>query len=422
MQTLSIRPSQLKGSLAIPPSKSQTMRAILFALMAEGKSEIRNALLSTDTDAMIDAVRAFGAKVDVQNSDLLIEGVSQKLSPAEDVINAQNSGIVLRMIGALAALLPTYTVITGDRSIRHQRPVIPLLNALEQLGAFAASSRLDGFAPILIRGPLRPGSVKMCGKDSQPVSALLIASAFLEGITEIEVIDPGERPWVDLTLSWLDRLNLRYEREGYSRYTIHGGSRIKGFSYAVPADFSSAAYPLAAALVTRSELCLEGLDFGDSQGDKKIIELLQELGAEIDISNRKLFVRKSRLKGGRIDVNDLIDALPLLAVTACYAETPTEIVGGEIARTKESDRIRSIAKELKKMGAKIEERRDGLLIYPSQLHGASLFSHHDHRIVFSLAVAALGAMGESHIEGTACTAKSYPTFSQDFRRIGGDIA
>src|SRR6185369_655475 len=118
------------------------------------------------------------------------------------------------------------------------------------------------------------------------------------------------------------------------------------------------------------------------------------------ISGRALRIKKSKLKGGRIDVNDVIDALPLFATLACFAETPTEIVGGEVARTKESDRIASIAKELKKMGAKIEERRDGLLIHPSPLRGASLFSHHDHRIVFSLAVAALGAQGPSRIEET----------------------
>jgi len=397
------------------------MRALIFGLMAEGKTRVQNVLNSPDTWAMVRAIQALGAQVCVDGSVIQIEGVSGKLQPAEDVINAQNSGLVLRMIGALAAHLSTYTVITGDPSIRHLRPVAPLLNALQQLGAFAASTKFDGSAPILIRGPIRPGRVKMSGKDSQPVSALLIASAFLPGITEIEVVDPGEKPWIDLTLSWLDRFKIAYEREGYSYYKLAGSAHLKGFTYTVPADFSTASYPLAAALVTGSELRLDNLDFTDTQGDKKVISILQDLGAEIEISKGSLTVKKSLLKGSRIDVNDVIDALPLFAVLACFAESPTEIVGGSIARRKESDRITSIASELKKMGAIIEEREDGLLIKPSPLRGANLFSHHDHRIALSLAVASMAAKGESTIDETQCIAKSYPTFFEDFSCIGGDF-
>ncbi|MFI5334796.1 MAG: 3-phosphoshikimate 1-carboxyvinyltransferase [Chlamydiales bacterium] len=421
MQKLSIKPSRLNGAISVPPSKSQTMRAIIFALMAQGVSRIQNPLCSPDTEAMLCAVEQLGAKISRQEDLIEIRGVDGVLQPPDDVIDAQNSGLVLRFIGALAAHLPRYTVITGDHSIRYNRPVQPLLEALEQLGACAISTKLDGFAPIIIRGPMRPGYVKMCGRDSQPVSALLIAASFLQGTTEIEVSDPGERPWIDLTLSWLDRFQISYERRGYTHYHLSGGASLSGFSYTVPADFSTATYPVAAALVTGSEITLDNLHFEDPQGDKQVIAMLQKLGAKIEVTKSSLRVMKSKLNGARLDVNDVIDALPLFATLACFAESPTEIVGGKIARMKESNRISAIAAELKKMGAKVEEREDGLLVYPSQLAGAQLFSHHDHRIALSLLVAALGAKGESTIEGYTCIAKSYPTFFQDFQKLGGGL-
>ena len=421
MSHLFIRSSQLKGTLSVPASKSQTLRAILFGLMGQGRTRVENFLRSNDTQAMVRAVEMLGARVKEEKDRLEIVGTGGRLSSAEDLIDAQNSGLVLRLIGALSALLPTYTVITGDASIRQRRPVLPLLQGLQQLGAFATTTRGGGFAPIIVRGLASPGSVEISGEDSQPVSALLILAAFLEGKTEIHVTNPGELPWVDLTLSWFDRLGIAFLRKGYSRYTVLGNAAYEGFSYSVPADFSTASYPIAAALVTGSTLTLDNLDFADPQGDKQLIEILQKMGARIGTQERKVVVEKSRLQGARIDINPVIDALPLLATLACFAETPTEIFGGKIARQKESDRIHAIATELKKMGATLEEKEDGLKIYPSRLAAAHLFSHHDHRIALSLAVAALGATGESRLEDIQCIAKTYPTFQADFSRLGADI-
>lgn len=421
MTHLFVKPSQLKGSFSIPPSKSQTLRAILFGLMGKGKTRVDNFLRSTDTQAMIGAVQKLGGRVEVFESRLEIEGVARKLAPATDVIDAQNSGLVLRLVGALSAFLPTYTVITGDLSIRERRPILPLLEGLAQLGAFARTTRGGPFAPILIRGPLMPGRAEISGEDSQPVSALLIAASFLEGKSEIVVTNPGETPWVDLTLSWLDRLGIRYARNAHHHYTLFGGASYEGFSYSVPADFSTASYPIAAALVTGSSLVLKNLDFCDPQGDKQVIEILQRMGASIELDEKRVVVKKSRLQGARIDINPIIDALPLFAVLGCFAETPTEIFGGKASRHKESDRITAIATELRKMGAVIEEREDGLVIFPAKLSAAHLFSHHDHRIALSLAVAALGANGESRIEEAGCIAKTYPTFRADFAEIGASI-
>lgn len=421
MPHLLIRSSQLKGSLSVPPSKSQTLRAILFGLMGHGKTHVHNFLRGSDTQAMVRAVQMLGAKVAEREECLEIEGTGGQLSSAQDVIDAQNSGLVLRLIGALSAQLSTYTVITGDASIRERRPVLPLLQGLQQLGAFAETTRGGAFAPIIVRGPAASGRIEISGEDSQPVSALLILAAFLEGKTEIDVTNPGERPWVDLTLSWFDRLGIHYFRNDYFRYTVLGRASYEGFSYTVPADFSTASYPIAAALVTGSRLALDNLDFRDSQGDKQLVEILQKMGAKIEVEERKVVINKSRLHGARIDINPIIDALPLLATVACFAETPTEIFGGKIARQKESDRIHAIATELKKMGATLEEKEDGLKIFPSKLRAADLFSHHDHRIALSLAVAALGAEGESRLEEVQCIGKTYPSFQADFMRLGADI-
>ncbi len=419
-----IRPGAVHGTAAVPPSKSHTLRAILFAAMAKGNSVIRHFLHSPDATAMIDAMRLFGAGIQVSENELRVRGLSGKLASAENVIDSGNSGQVLRFVGALAGLSPAYTILTGDPSIRHNRPVKPLLEALTQLECLAASSRLDGYAPIIIKGPMKPGVAKLSGEDSQPVSGMLIATAFLQGKSTIEVSNPGEKPWIDLTLHWFKKLGIEVAHENYAKYTVAGHAQIEGFSLSIPGDFSSSAFPIAAALVTNSELTLTNIDMHDCQGDKKLIEVLIQMGAKIDIDDGKktLTVRKnSKLKGQRIDINDFIDAAPILSVIGCFAEGTTEITNASIARKKESDRLHAMATELTKMGASIQEKPDGLVITHAPLHGAELSSWHDHRIAMSLSIAALGAKSESKIEGTQCIAKTYPSFAHDFRALGASI-
>jgi 3-phosphoshikimate 1-carboxyvinyltransferase len=421
MANVRINPGKLQGEIAIPTSKSHTIRALLFALMAKGKSRIHHPLPSPDTFAMLDAIRYLGAKVDMEGEALIIEGVAGKIKPAEDIIQCGNSGQVLRFIGALAALSPSYTVLTGDMSIRHNRPVLPLLEGLTQLGAMAVSTRLDGYAPIIVKGQTKGGKATLSGEDSQPVSGLLILGAFVP--VELHVTKPGEKPWIDLTLSWFDRLGIPCENKNYEHYKMKGKSQIKEFEYTVPGDFSSAAFPIAAALVTHSEVILHNIDMKDVQGDKAIIPALESMGAQFEIHGSKLQVKKTQtLKGARIDVNNFIDALPILAVIGCFATGKTEIINAAIARKKESDRIHCIATELKKMGADIEEKPDGLIIRPARLHGAhDLQSHHDHRIAMALAIAALGAHGDSIIHDVDCIGKSYPTFFQDLFHLGAAL-
>ena len=421
MTNYRIHPGSIKGKVEIPPSKSHTLRAILFGFMGKGKTTIYNYLPSPDTTAMIEAGRQFGATIKVFPNYIDIEGVASIPKGPKNVINAGNSGQVLRFIGALGALSKNYTVITGDFSIRNNRPVQPLLKGLNGLGVFAKSMCLNGLAPILIKGTMKGGKTRLDGSDSQPVSGLLIASAFAKGKTEIYVDNPGEKPWIDLTLYWLNKLGLSCKHTNYTHYELTGNGHYKGFSYTVPGDFSSLAYPLAAALITRSEITLQNVDMDDVQGDKKLIEILRQMGAQISIDKQKysLHVHKnSSLKGISIDINDCIDAITILAVIGCYAKGKTKIYNGSIARKKETDRIHAIATELKKMGADIEEKEDGLVIFSSPLKGAHVKSYQDHRMAMSLSVASLGAKNPSLIEGIECIKKTYSHFSEDFQKMG----
>ena len=251
MSDLRVFPSKLQGTLFVPSSKSHTLRAILFGALAKGTSRISRYLPSPDTFAMIEAVKLLGAEVNTGLPNVLtIEGFDGRPAAAKDVINCGNSGLVLRLIGAIGGLIPSYTILTGDASIRERRPAQPLLDGLNQLGVFAESSRGDHYAPILVKGPFTKISALIDGRDSQPVSGLLIAAAFAPHPIEIQVKNPGETPWIDLTLDWFDRLKIRYRADRYNRYNLEGSAKISGFNYDVPGDFSTAAFPIAAALLT----------------------------------------------------------------------------------------------------------------------------------------------------------------------------
>lgn len=416
--------SALKGEIHIPSSKSQTLRAILFGAMADGKSLIHNYLPSNDTQAMVGACRLFGAKLNVAPNKIEIQGVKSKIHSCENVIHAGNSGIILRFCTGIAALAQHPVVITGDYSIRYHRPMHHLLDGLNQLGVSAKSMRGDHFAPVIIQGPIKSGNVTIAGEDSQPVSALLIAAAFADRPIEINVKNAGEKPWLCLTLNWLDRLGISYKNQQFENFHLSGKARYDGFEYSVPGDLSSAAFPIAAALITGSELTLKNTDMRDCQGDKELISVFQQMGAriEIDESAKSLHVKKgTSLSGITVDINNFVDAISILAVVACFAEGETCILNAAIARQKECNRILCTAAELRKMGADITETDDGLVIRKSELIGAHVHSHHDHRLAMSLAVAALGSKGETQVSSVECVSKTFPGFLEQFNALGANI-
>lgn len=427
MTSIEVQASHVEGLVNVPTSKSHSQRAILFALLADGISEISGILDSPDIDAMIKACQKFGAKVKKFDGSLAIEGVDARPLCPDDVIDAGNSGQVLRFIGAIAGLVEGYTVITGDHSIRYQRKVCALLDGLNHLGCQAVSTRGDGFAPIIVKGMLNGGIARIDGQDSQPVSALLMACAFAKLPSEIFVENPGEKPWVALTLDWLKRMNITIDaNEDLSHFSIQGNSHVAAFNYQVPGDFSSAAFPLVAAAITGGSVIFDNLDIHDVQGDKALFNLLVDLGFKLKfLDDGKISLIQSKRHeffGFKLDVNSMVDALPILAVLACYAKSQSILTGASVVKFKESNRLDAISQELNRMGGKLTVLEDGLLIQPAKLHGAKVFSHHDHRIAMALVVAGLAAKGLTHISEIDCIAKSYPNFVDTFKQLGAHIA
>ncbi len=423
-KTMCVQKSHLQGSVTLPPSKSHTIRAILLAAMAKGTSFLYHLLDSPDKTCAVQAACQLGAKVTPIDNGLAITGVAGYPRTPDNVIDAGNSGQVLRFAGALAALSDGYTVLTGDESIRSNRPIQPLIEGLRGLNGWAASTRENGYAPFIVKGPLHPGSTSLQGEDSQPVSALLMAAAFVDGQTEIQVNHAGEKPWLALTLSWLNRLGVSYTHRHLEHFIVQGQRVRPAFEVTIPGDLSALAFPLAAALVTQSELGIHHVDVHDIQGDKEIIYLLQRMGAHLEIDSSRQLLKvfpAGKLKGQTIDVNDFIDAVPILAVLGCFAEGETQLINASIARCKESNRIACITAELKKMGAVIEETVDGLKVRQSRLKGTIVNSHGDHRLAMSLVVAGLGAEGETEVQGIECVNKSYPTFIEDLQKLGAKL-
>jgi 3-phosphoshikimate 1-carboxyvinyltransferase len=414
---------KLAGTINTSPSKSQTLRAILFASLATGKSIISNILLSPDATAMITACRMFGANINfLDTTTLEIIGTSGNLTAPDDVIHAGNSGIVLRFIAGIASLINNYTVITGDYSIRYSRPLQPIIDGLTGLGVDVKTMRGDNFAPIIIKGPPLFNETVLEGYDSQPVSGLIIAATLMPGLTTINVKNPGEKPWIDLTLDWLDRLGILYQREEYNKFIISGENNIPAFNYKVPSDLSSIAFPVAAALITNSSIIIDNVDLSDPQGDKRLLDIFQEMGANLEyrVSQQRLVVHEhTGLQSVTVDINDCIDSINILSVVACYAKGKTVINGARVARNKECDRIACITQELSKMGANITELEDGLIIVGGQLHGSDILqTYHDHRMVMALFIAALAANGHSIIHDTRSVSKSYPLFFSDMKLLG----
>lgn len=424
MSTCRISPSRpLSGEIRLPSSKSHTMRALILAALGNGESRLRHLLNSPDTRRMVEACRLIGAKIELLGEECRVIGVGGSPKRPDDVVNAGNSGLVLRFIGAVSALSDGMTLITGDRSIRERRPAQPLIDGITQLGGYATSTRGNGLAPLVIMGPIRPGLIQIHGADSQPISALLIAASFLDGVTEIVVESEGERPFIEMTLHWLWSCGIEAERIGEGHYRVAGPARYQGIDVEIPGDYSAAAFPLAAALVTRSQIGLRGLLREDNQGDRLFFEWVRKMGGEIEEESDRVIVTGNQrgLRGIAVDINPCIDLLPIMAVLGCYAEGETRLYNGAIARRKESDRIEAIATELRKMGGQIEAEGGEMRIIGGPLHGANLESWDDHRIAMALAVAALGAEGESHISGFECVEKSYPNFVEGMQQLGAKI-
>lgn len=406
MQLLKVRPKKFLGELATPPSKSQSMRALYFASLAKGVSQIENLLPSPDVQKMIEACKSFGAEIAGDLKCLKISGVSGTPSFHQSLVDCGNSGLVYRFIGALGALSKEEIAFTGDASIRNSRPILPLIEGLRQLGAEAYQKE----HPLHIRGPVHGEKVVVCGEDSQPVSALLMLAPLLPCGVDLIAEPLGEAPYVEMTLSWLKKLGIQVLRIAENHFKVLGNQTYPSFDYKVPGDFSTAAFIASLGLGEGCRVSIQNLDFSEEQGDKIIFDHLEAFGARIDKSGSAITVEPGPFSSFHVDLQQCIDQAPLLAALACRGTSPSYLFNGAIARKKESDRLLAIKIELEKMGGRLELGSDHLTIYPAKLNGAKVSSHNDHRLAMALFIAAQSAQGETEIEGAQWIEKSFPNF------------
>lgn len=427
MAKLTVKKTEnLKGMVTAPPSKAYTQRAVIAAALSEGKSVIKNPLKCNDTIATIKACSMLGAKIKWEDNSLVVEGVSKPKTP-EDIIHCQGSGATIRFLTSICALADGASVLTGDKSLR-RRPMQPLLDALNQLGAKCFSTKGDGKPPIIVLGGgIKGGTVSIVGDvSSQFISSLLFATPKAKKETIIEITTPLESKfYVEMTLNTLREHGVKVEySQNYECFTVPHNQSYTPFNHAIEGDYSSAAFLLAAASITESEVKIANLKRRSLQGDKIIVEILKMMGVTINQHEDivEVFGNGGKLKPVNVDLKDSPDLVPVCAVLACFADGETVIKGVKRLRFKESDRIASLISELGKMGAKIKVENNAIKISgKTKLHGAHICSHKDHRIAMACAVAALRADGETVIQGIECIRKSYPNFIQDLKVLGGKM-
>jgi len=333
---------------------------------------------------------------------------------------------MLFFIGGVAASCNGWSVITGDESIRNLRTVSKnLFQPFKELGVEIISTKNDGMAPLLIKGKVDGGKAKMDGTGCQPVFSILIASALSKNPVDIYVDNPGETAYIDLLLYWFDKVGIKYKNINYKHYHFPGNNAPRSFKTTIPLEWSAPPYALLSALITNnSKIIIKGMNNNDPYGDKLAIDVLKQMGANITNTDGNLTAISSQLRGIEVDMNNMPDQLPTIAVAACFAEGKTVIRNALTARWKESDRISGIAKELKKMGAKIIEKKDGLVINQDgswKLKGTLVDGYKDHRMVLSLAVAGLNCQGNTIISGAEMLEKSFETFIPDMQKAGANF-
>ena len=414
--------NHLEGVVSAPPSKAYTHRMLIAALLSNGTSKIFNPLVSDDTQATLNAIKALGAETELHENRWTIHG-QESLKAPDRPIDCRESGSTLRFMIPVAALAPGPSTLLFGASFE-RRPVAPLLESLKELGVESAVQG-NGSSVMVCGGGIRGGKTSIRGDvSSQFISGLLFACPKAKEDTEIAVTTKLEsKGYVEMTLEVLVKHGLEGAvNNDLSCLWIPSNQVYSPCDHTVPGDFSSAAFLLAAAAVTSSRVTVKNLEYQTSQGDRAILGLLEEMGASVKIGDDSVDVEGGQLVGVDIDAKDIPDLVPVCAVLACYAEERSEIYNAKRLRYKESDRLDSISTELKKMGADIVVNEDGLTINGSSgLHGATIDPHNDHRIAMACAVAALGAVGETKIQNVECINKSFPQFFSDLRVLGANV-
>jgi 3-phosphoshikimate 1-carboxyvinyltransferase len=416
----------LTGEFTPPPDKSISHRAVIFSALAKGESSVKNFLIAEDTLSTVSAFRSLGIDIEGKGSELLIRGKGiHGLQEPGNVIDCRNSGTTMRLLSGALSGNPFFSVLSGDDSLR-KRPMQRVIIPLRQMGAGIVGRDNDRYPPLAIRGGgLKPIEYRLPVASAQVKSAILLAGLYAGG--ETEVLEPLQSR--DHTERMLAAFGAEIVVKGLS-VRVKGTADLRGRETIVPGDFSSAAFFLVASLLMNdSGIIMKNVGINPTRTG--LMNVLKRMGAEIAVENVHEVsgepVADISCKAGKplraitIPAEEmplLIDEFPILCVAATQAEGVTEITGAEELRVKESDRIKAMATELKKFGAELEERPDGMRIKgKTALKGCAVESYGDHRIAMSLSIAALIAEGTTTINNASCVDISFPGFFEEVKRL-----
>ena len=414
-----IEKSRLTGIIVCPSNKSYTHRSVFLASLSKNQSIIENALESADTEATINSCKSFGAEIKKNGSSIV---VSKPITFSDShLINAGNSGTTIRIAASIAALSEARTILTGDESLR-KRPMQPIIDALESLGASCTSN--DGKPPISIKGKIAGGEVTIPGNiSSQFISSLLICAPLTEkGITINIDGELVSKPYLDATIFSMNKFGVNVETvQEYKKYKIKS-QQYKGTTFVVPPDYSSLALLLASSTLVGESVSIKAQRSDLPQGDKKFLEILEKMGVEINITDDTILVKSPEvLNGGVFDISDTPDLLPPLSILSLNSSKPLEIVNVKHARYKETDRIAILCKELAKLGIKIKEREDGMVLQKGEsLNSAKLDSSNDHRLFMAFCIAGM-YVGNCVVTDPESVSVSYPNFISEMKKIGAKL-
>jgi 3-phosphoshikimate 1-carboxyvinyltransferase len=435
---LKIHPiSKLQGEITAPSSKSYSHRAFIAASLAKEVSIIKNPLISGDVEVTINILNALGHRITkLSEESYMVKSNKEKIKNVKEILDCKNSGTSIRIFCALALLIDGGLTFSGE-FLKRRRPILPLLNALESIGGVYNLS--DEILTVKRKGkncnPIElPGNI-----SSQFITALLIACPLFtckkKSSITINITSPiTSYPYVKITLDVLRSFginiqeNLKENRIG--KYIISCEQNYRAQTYEIPGDFSSASFIIAAAVIAPedSKIIINNLNFDKPQGDQRVIEILQRMGAKIEVFKDKNSIsvfgnlKKYPLTGTTIDIGDTPDLFPILSVVGAFADGKTELFNASNIRKKESDRLSLVAQGLSKMGVNVKEEKDKLTIYHSEeLKGSEIVHERDHRIAMAFTIAALYAKTPSKISNFKVVKDSYPNFIEDIEKLGAKI-
>ena len=414
------------ATVTLPGSKSITNRALLLAALADGPSRLVAPLHSEDTFYMAQALQMLGVSVSEQaGGDFVIIGTGGELSAPAETLFIGNSGTTVRFLTAAACLAPAGADVILDGVARmRERPIRDLVGALLTLGVEAECLNGGGCPPVRVRGGGLPGGPCRLRGDvsSQFLTALLQVAPYAQKTVEIEIV--GElisKPYVDITRSVMASFGVQMVNDDYQRLSVPAGQRYAAREFAVEADASNASYFLAAAAVTGGTVTLDNLGTDSIQGDIRFVDVLERMGCTVTRGPKITLTGPAKLNAVEADMEAIPDTAQTLAVVCAFADGPSHLTNLASLRVKETDRVAAIAKELPKLGVRVDEGRDNWTIYPpapNTYRGAAIDTYDDHRMAMAFAVAGLKIPGVI-INHPGCVAKTFPDFWRRWEQAFG---